>query len=187
MQLLSNSLKRLVVNKKQSLYSLIIIAIAVCVPVLFVSVVLSFAGASFVELVNLSGILNVYTNNTDNALYKLCSAVSIIGLIIGALIILVYFIKLVANRKNEIKSFYLMGASFGQVATMVWLENFVILLVGIILGAGLSFILGYFIGLIYSVNIILNFDILLITGLIYLALTTIISIVKPLWVTTGVN
>lgn len=187
MQMLTSIVKRLVNNKKQSIYSIIIVALAIIVPVLTVSVAFSFAGNSYVELVNISFFMNYYVSNPKNSINQMCMALNVLLLIVGSLIIIAYFINKIFANKNVYKSYLLMGATYGQVAFIVWLENSILLLAGIIVGAIMAWLMGLLIGAIWSIKIIFNFDILLISALIYWAVVSIISLIRPLWVTTSVR
>ena len=93
MQMLTSIVKRLVNNKKQSVYSIIIVALAIIVPVLTVSVAFSFAGNSYVELVNISFFMNYYVSNPKNSINQMCMALNVVLLIVGSLIIIAYFIN----------------------------------------------------------------------------------------------
>ena len=184
MILLTNSFKRLVGNKSQSLYSLACIALSFALPIVICSLAISFCGQSFIELLNISGFLKAYTQNTSNALFKLCGAMTIACLILGSIGIVSCYLKLVQKRRLECKNYLLMGASFAQVLIAVWFENFVLFVAGLLVGVLFAWCIGWVIGLIYSIHIIVYVNIILIACIIYFTIMTIISIVGPLWVST---
>ena len=78
-----------------------------------------------------------------------------------------------------------MGATYGQLSFMIWFENILLLVSGLILAGILSYLFGLIIGAIWSIKILFSFNVFLIIGLIYIALVSIISLIRPLWVTTS--
>lgn len=185
MLMLTNSIKKLLNNKKQSIYSLAIISLAALIPLLTMSVALSFAGSAYVELVNISFFLQFYVSNPKNSINQLCMALNVILIIIGCALIVLFFVNKTFANKQEYKSYLLMGATYGQLAFMIWFENILLLVSGMMLGGILSYILGLVIGAIWSIKILFSFNVFFITLLIYIALVSIISLIRPLWVTTS--
>ena len=185
MLMLTNSIKRLINDKKQSIYSLCVVALAVIIPLLTMSVALTFAGSSYVELVNISFFLQFYVTNPKNSINQMCMALSVVLVIIGCVMVVVYFANKIFANKKEYKSYLLMGATYGQLAFMIWIENILLLVSGIVAGGILSYIFGLLLGAIWSVKIIFSFKILSIISLIYIAMVTIVSLIRPLWASTS--
>ena len=187
MRLITNSLKRLIGDKKNTIYGILLVAVAVATPVLAMSLVLSFSGLALVEIESIYSFLRGYTTNTNNAIFKLCASMNIATLILGSILILAYFWRVVNSREKQYKNYLYMGASCAQIALAVWFENFVVLVLGAVLGIILAWIVGVFVGAIYSVSVILSVNTILVSLLIYLALVVIVSIIKPIWTTTSVR
>ena len=182
---LTNNLKSLLYNKKSTLSAVMIVALSVILPTFFISVVTSFAGNAFLELENISYVLHIYTTDTDNALYKLVTAVTIVSLFMGAVVMLWYLINSAIKFKPTVKQYLTMGASYNQITLILWVRNLLIFVAGFVVGVGLSLLLSLLVGAIASVNVIFSVNIMLVTLLIYFALVTIISVVVPVWTNTG--
>lgn len=183
--MLTNVVKRLVYNPKNTLYNFFVVALMVAFPVVIVSVVMSFSSKSYVELVNLTSFMNYYILNTDNAINQLCLVINVISIVFGCVAFGIFMFRILKKRDKEFKSQILMGGSIGQISFAVASENVILLLVGTLLGLVISWVCGLVVGTIFSVSVILSMDCLLILVLIYLAISLIESIILPLWTQTG--
>lgn len=183
--MLTNAVKKLVYNPKNTLNNILFIALMVAFPLVIVSVVVSFSSKSYVELVNISSYLNYYIMNTNNAINQLCLAINVISIIFGCIAFGIFMFKILKKRDKEFKSQILMGGSIGQISLMVIVENVIMLMVGSAVGVMISWACGLIVGTIFSISIFISMDCVLILFLIYLAISLIASIILPLWTQTG--
>lgn len=181
----SNTIKRLLSDKKNSCAKLVMAAVAVMIPVLFSALVVSFAGQSFLELESISVFLHLYTTDTTNSIYKLCNVVSITALVVSVVIMVAMLLLSTLNKRTQIKNNLVMGASYGQAVGVVVIENLMIYVVGFVVGAIVGCLGALIIGGIYSVKTVIPFEILLIEFLLNLGLVLVVSILVPLWISTS--
>lgn len=184
MQTFKSLIKSLFFNKN-SWWSVFVVALLVSIPLSIVSLAISFSEQSFMELESISYVLHIYTSNTQNAMFKLCGAISIVSIILSSILFFSYFIRITLFRKQEIKNYLYLGASYSQVALNTWLKNVCLFLVGFVIGTILSILTILLTGLIYSVELTVSVNILLVLLLLYFAFIAIISIIIPVWTNTN--
>ena len=184
MKYLINPINRIIKNPVSSIFSSLIISLAIIIPTLVISLSYSFAGKAFVEIESIWVLLRVYTADQNNAIFKLCSTITIISLLIGAVVVIYASVMNSVKKKKVFKNYLIMGATPSQVIAMELVENLIILVVGSMFGLLVSWILGVIVGAITTVSIILNMEIFMITVLVYFAIVVICSIVMPIWVNT---
>lgn len=176
------SIKNAFLNKKNLIFSGLLIALAVIIPVLFISLSLSFSGQAFVEIESFSFFLRYYTTNTENALYKLCAVINILTIILGAVTVLGFAINYQLNNKKRYKNYLVMGASTNQVGLISFLETFILYVVGAILGVILSYISCVVVGAITTVSIVFNLKAVGTIILLYFAIISSVAVITPIWV-----
>lgn len=187
MRYLKISLNRIIKKPLNAVYCVLKVALATLIPTLFISVVFSFSGEAFVEIEKIWFLLRIYTADKSNAIYRMCSAITAITIIVGVVIMLVFAIKETLKRRKEFKNYLLIGASYFQVMTISLVENLIILVAGLGLGLLASWGVGAIIGICYSINIFINMSTFLIVSLIYFSISAITSVVVPVWINTSVK
>lgn len=183
--LIKNTLKSLLCDKKNSILNLFGIALCVMIPLLVISLTMSFVGNSFVELEEISYVLHIYTTDTSNALYKLCGAVSVLTIILGSALLIALVLRITKKEEKKLKNYLFMGATFGQLAFLTFVKNIALFIVGFIVGVGLSYLFLFVVGICAKTTLSLMMDILLVVMLLYFAFVTIISVIVPVWTNTN--
>ena len=181
MQLLITSFKSVLSEKKKSLSVLFVVAVATIFALLSISISMSFALKTVGELQEFMPVLVIYTQSTGTALSRWVGVINIFAIIVSSLLVLGCFLFETLGRKKQFKNYSLMGASFSQVALLESIKNAILVLAGVIVGALVALLGALVIGAIFSVTIVFAFENVLICAILYLALSTILSIVVPLW------
>ena len=178
-------LKKLYKDKKSTLFNACVLSLGIIIPVLFMSVAISFLTQGVAELEGISFMLRFYTANETNAFNKFVIAFAVISLILGTIVVLISILNITLKTKKSFKNYLLMGASFGQLMTISWLTNVVLLMLSVIIGGVCSYLFGFIVCKIFNVAFIFMIDYFLIALLINFALVSIVSIVMPLWTSTS--
>ena len=181
MQLLLTSFKSILSEKKKSLSVLFVVAVATTFALLSISISMSFALKTVDELQEFMPVLVIYTQSTGTALTSWVGVNSIFSIILSSLLVLGCFLFETMGEKKQFKNYTLMGASFSQVALLESIKNATLVLAGVVVGAIIALISSLIIGAIFSVTVVFVFENVLICTILYLALSTILSIVVPLW------
>ena len=181
----SNAIKGLLHDKTNSLFKVMLLAIATLIPILAGCLVVSFAGQSFLELEEISAFLHFYTTDTSNSIYKLCNSVTISLLVVGFILVAIVMFISTSKKKNILKNHLVMGASYFQISVMTIVENIIIYAVGFIIGVIFAVGIVALVLLICATEIIVPAGIIWISFLLNLAAVLMTSVLIPLWQTTS--
>lgn len=181
----SNTIKGLLHDKINSVFKVLLLAIATLIPILSGCLVVSFAGQSFLELEEISAVLHFYTTDTSNSIYKLCNSVTISLLMVGFILVAIVMFISTSKKKNVLKNHLVMGASYFQILVMTIVENLIIYVVGFIVGVIFAVGIVALVLLICATEIIVPAGIIWISFLLNLGAVLMVSVLIPLWQTTS--
>lgn len=174
--------RKLLNNKCSSISAIFVFAFATMLSTVLSTLVVSLAGAAFVELQNFNGFFIFYAANESNLIYKLCEVVNIFSIVASACIVLGHVLSATIKRHKEYKSKLIMGATYGNLITEVLVEHIVLLVMGYIIGMLASYALLFVLGLVLGITITYGTLVLVISGLVHLSIVVMATIIPITWV-----
>ena len=159
---------RLLGNKRSSIYSICIIALATVIGLVISNVVYSLAAESFNEMKEMFFFFELYSMQKTNVIYKMVNITMALSVILSSIVAIVYIYKITYSRKTEQRNKLIMGASYFNIIAENLIYNMIISVLGVVLGGLVSFVLGFVVGLILKVSIVFNFSFFTLVLLFYL-------------------